>query len=140
MLSIQTLKIEKSESNGLEKLVNLGLAFIDFSKKYPNHMNAILRLEGLDIKRTDFTLGDLRKFILYKSPVRMVLAYISQGIREEVIREDISPEVIAHTLWIQMLGVIQVVALKKSLFEIIDLTPEDLFKNHIELILNGIKR
>ena len=65
--------------------------------------------------------------------------FIKQGIKEKSIRNDIPPAVIANTLWMQMLGVIQIAVLKKSLFEMIELTPEALYENHIELVLNGIK-
>ena len=140
LMNTLTAKVSDLNANGLEKLVKLGWAFIDFSKKFPDHMKSILLLEGMDLKKVTPSMGDLREVIFKGSPVALVLEFIEQGIEEELIRNDIPPRVIAHTLWMQMLGVIQVVAFKKNLFELIEITPESLYKNHIELVLNGIKR
>jgi len=138
-LSETTDRIRNSEVNGLQKLVQLGRAFIQFARQFPDHMNAILRLEGMDLKNTSMSTADMRQFLFERSPVKLVLEFISQGLEENVIRKDIEPQVIAHTLWMQTLGIIQVLAFKKSLFEIIELSPDELFENHIELLLNGIR-
>ena len=139
LMNSMTEKVRKLKKNGLEKLVSLGWAFIDFSKKYPDHMKSILYLEGMDLKKISLSMKDLRDLIYLGSPVALVMEFIQQGIEENLIRNDIPPEVIAHTLWMQMLGVIQIVAFKKSLFEMIEMTPESLYRNHIELVLHGIK-
>ncbi len=122
-----------------EKLVKLGLTFIDFTKKFPDHMNAILLLDGVDFNKISMSAGELRNMIYEESPVRLILDFIDQGIKEKSIRKDISPVIIANTLWIQMLGVIQMALQRRGLFEMIELTPEALYENHIELVLNGIK-
>jgi TetR/AcrR family transcriptional regulator len=134
-----TKEIGNMKYTAMEKLVKLGWAFISFSKEYPDHMGSILKLEGIDLEKTSFSLDDLKKVIYTRSPVRLVMEFIEQGIEEKSIRSDIPPLLIAHTLWMQLLGVIQIVALKKGLFEMLELTPEALYKNHIELVLNGIK-
>jgi len=140
LLNSMTHTIGEMKLNALEKLVKLGLTFIGFSKKFPDHMNAILSLEGVDFKKISSTANDLRLFIYQESPVRQVLEFIDEGIEEKSIRNDIPPIIIANTLWIQMLGVIQMALKRRVLFEMIELTPEDLYKNHIELVLNGIKQ
>ena len=139
LMNTLTADIKKMKVSGIEKLVKLGLAFIEFSRKFPDHMNSILSLEGLDIQKISLSISDLRALIYRDSPVKLVMDFIRQGVKEASIRDDIPPAVIANTLWMQMLGVIQIAVLKKSLFEMIDMTAEELYENHIELVLNGIK-
>lgn len=139
LMSNMSAGIEKQNLSGIDKLVQLGLAFIEFSRTYPDHMNSILFLEGLDFQKISLSISDLRAMIYRDSPVKLVMDFIRQGVEEGSIRNDIPPAVIANTLWMQMLGVIQIAVLKKSLFEMIESTPEELYKNHIELVLNGIR-
>jgi AcrR family transcriptional regulator len=139
LMNTMTNPIDDMKLNALDKLVKLGLTFIDFSKKFPDHMNAILLSEGVDFNNNSMSENDLRDVIYHVSPVRLVLKFIDQGVEEQCIRNDISPIIIANTLWIQMLGVIQMALQRRGLFEMIKLTPEALYKNHIELVLNGIK-
>jgi len=140
LMNTMTADLEKLEMSGLDKLVLLGRIFIDFSRKYPDHMKSILYLEGMDMGRISMSIKDLGHVIYDASPVKLVMEFIEQGIKEDLIRDDIPTRVIAHTLWMQMLGMIQIVALKKNLFEMIEMTPDVLFENHIELVLHGIKK
>ena len=88
-LSETTESIRNSEANGLQKLVQLGRTFIEFSRQFPDQMNAILRLEGMDLKNTSMSTADMRQFLFIRSPVKLVLEFISQGLEENVIRKDI---------------------------------------------------
>lgn len=139
LMNTLSADIGKMKLNGIEKLVRLGMAFIEFSRKFPDHMNSILSLEGLDIQKTSLNISGLRAVIYKDSPVKLVMDFIRQGVEEAIIRGDIPPAVIANTLWMQMLGVIQIGVFKNSLFEMIEMTPEALYESHIELVLNGIK-
>ena len=124
LMNTMTNSIAEMQLNALEKLVNLGMTFINFTKKFPDHMNAILLLEGVDFNKISLSAGELRDIIYKESPVRLILEFIDQGIKEQGIRNDIPPVVIANTLWIQMLGVIQMALHRRGLFEMIELTPE----------------
>lgn len=128
-----------SAKSGLEKLVALGREFIRFSEEYPNEMRAITELQGLDMDTLSMTRSELREILLTKTPVKLVMEFIRQGISENTIRRDIPPEVIAHTLWLQLLSMLQVGITRKGLFETIEFTPEQLYESHIELVLNGIR-
>jgi len=47
--------------------------------------------------------------------------------------------VIVHTLWLQFLSIVQISIARKGLFEMLDLSAEQLYESHIELVLNGIR-
>lgn len=139
LMNSMTQAIEKMKLNAIEKLIKLGMTFIDFSNKFPDHMNAILLLEGVDINKIGKSSADLRHLIYQESPVKLVLKFIELGIEEKSIRRDIPAIIIANTLWLQMMGVIQMALKRRVLFDMIELTPEALYKSHIELVINGIK-
>ena len=139
LLNSKTESIRKIKGNAIQKLVKLGWAFIGFSKDFPDQMNSILFLEGLDMQRISMSISDLRNVIYRDSPVKLVMEFVEQGIGENTVRKDIPPEIIANTLWMQMLSVIQLVTVKKVLIEMVEPTPEKLYESHIELVLNGIK-
>lgn len=140
LMNSMTGDLKSFKMNGLDKLVRLGRIFIEFSRNYPDHMRSILSLEGMDLGRFSMSIKEFSQVIYEASPVKLVMEFVKQGIDEDLIRNDIPQRVIAHTLWMQMLGVIQIVSLKKNLFEMIDMTPDALFENHIELVLHGIKK
>lgn len=139
ILNEQVKGLSDSGKSGLEKLVALGKGFIRFSREYPNEMSAITELQGLAPGAISMPQAELREILLTQTPVKLVLDFIRQGIAENTIRKDIPPLVIAHTLWLQFLSVVQISINKKGLFEMIEFTPEQLFESHIEIVLNGIR-
>jgi hypothetical protein len=68
----------------------------------------------------------------------MLVKVVEEGIREKLIRSDIPAPLIAHTLWMQMMSVIQFVSTEGSLIAMLDLTPEKVFESHFQLVFNGI--
>jgi TetR/AcrR family transcriptional regulator len=131
--------IREQPGNALEKLVMMARACIDFSQKHPDRMNSIMLLEGFELQGISYSIQELREMIYRESPVGLVLEMVEQGVTENLIRSDIPPEVIAHTLWMQMLSVIRFVTMKTVLFEMLDLSPSRVYESHFELISNGIR-
>ena len=123
----------------LEKLGQMGLATIQFSKTHPDQMKAI---QGLMIKEPggpELTSGEVQSIVYGDSSVGMLIQVVEQGMRDREIRADIPAPLIAHTLWMQMMSVIQFVNTEQVLIEILELSPEKVFEIHFELVLNGIK-
>jgi AcrR family transcriptional regulator len=125
--------------NALEKLVHMGRECIGFSNSHPDHMKAIMTLEGFELQSISYTVEEIQDMIYRESPVGMVIQIVEQGVREKLIRSDIPPPLIAHTLWMQVLSVIRFVMMKKSLFEMLELSPAQVYESHFELVLNGIR-
>lgn len=134
-----TKGIKSMKENALEKLLSMGRACIEFSKKYPDHMRSIMYLEGFELLQISLSTQEIREMIYRDSPVGMVVKIVEQGVREQLIRNDIPSSVIAHTLWMQLLSVVQFVTMKPAFIKVLDLSPSSVYESHFELILNGIK-
>lgn len=139
LLNSITEKVRESGGNALEKLLLMGRACIDFSNSHPDHMKAIMTLEGFELQSISYTVEEMQEMIYKESPVGMVIEVVEQGVNEKLIRNDIPPILIAHTLWMQVLSVIRFVIMKKSLFEMLELSPTSVYESHFELVLNGIR-
>jgi AcrR family transcriptional regulator len=131
--------IEKMEGNAIEKLIAMGRATIRFSQQYPDHMKSIIFLEGFELQQVSFSPSEFREVIYKESPVGMVVKIIEQGVREKIIRNDIPPPVIAHTLWMQMISVMRFVNDRSAMFEMLELSPAALYESHFEVVINGIR-
>jgi hypothetical protein len=69
----------------------------------------------------------------------MVVEIIEQGVTEKVIRSDIPPPIIAHTLWMQMISVMRFVDNRSAMFKMLELSPAALYESHFEIVINGIR-
>jgi len=139
LLNSITDGVNKVQGNALEKLLHIGRACIEFSNSHPDHMKAIMTLEGFDLQSISLTIEEMQDMIYKESPVGMVIQIVEQGVGEKLIRSDIPSTLIAHTLWMQVLSVIRFVIMKKSLFEMLDLSPANVYESHFELVINGIR-
>ncbi len=139
LLNSVTDMVRKNSGSAIEKLLHMGRACIDFSNTHPDHMKAIMFLEGYELQSISYSVEEMKNMIFKESPVGMVIRIVEQGVSEKLIREDIPPMLIAHTLWMQILSVIRFVMMKKSLLEMLDLSPSQVYESHFELVLNGIR-
>jgi AcrR family transcriptional regulator len=139
MLKTTLSGIEKMKGNAIEKLVSMGRATIQFSQKFPDHMKSILYLEGFELQQVSFSANEFRDVIYKESPVGMLIRILEQGVREELIRKDIPPPIIAHTLWMQMISVMRFVTNRSTMFQMLELSPSALYESHFELVINGIR-
>ena len=112
MLNSITDGVNKVQGNALEKLLHMGRACIEFSNSHPDHMKAIMTLEGFELQSISLTIEEMQDMIYKESPVGMVIQIVEQGVGEKLIRSDIPPPMIAHTLWMQVLSVIRFVMMK----------------------------
>lgn len=139
LLRAFTLKAAELEGSALEKLQRMGWACVEFSKSHPDHMKSIMTLEGLEPGSTSYTSSEVQNLIYNESTVGTVIQVVEQGVAEKMIRSDIPGLLVAHTLWMTVLSVIRFVTMRRELVEMLDLSPENIFKSHFELVLNGIR-
>ncbi len=139
LLAQETGGIEEGPGTALEKLVKLGRAAIAFSQKHPDHMKSIIFLEGMEMQQVSFSATEFQEVVYKESPVGMVVRIVEQGVRERLIRNDIPPLVIAHTLWMQLVSVMRFVMSRSLMFQMLELSPESLYENHFEVVINGIR-
>ncbi len=138
LLATITREIQDLKQNAIEKLIRMGRACIEFAGSHPDHMRAIITLEGFEMEHISYSMKQMQEMIYQDSPVGMVIQIVKQGIGEGSIRADIPAELIGHTLWMQMISVIQFVTRKKVLFDMLDLTPGEVYESHFKLVLSGI--
>ncbi|MDX2430370.1 MAG: TetR/AcrR family transcriptional regulator [Bacteroides sp.] len=134
-----TLNASEGAGNAIEKLQHMGWACVEFSKSHPDQMKSILTLEGLESGSISYTRSDVQNLIYNESTVGTVIQLVEQGVAEKLIRSDIPAILVAHTLWMSVLSVIRFVSMEEGLFEMLELSPENIFKSHFELVLNGIR-
>ena len=139
LLNSFTSKAAEQVDHAIEKLGQMGLATIQFSNTHPDQMKAIQNLILMEPEHVELTTGEVQSIIYGDSSIGMLIQVVEQGIEHKQIRSDIPAPLIAHTLWMQMMSVIQFVHTEKSLIDILELTPEKVFEIHFELVLNGIK-
>ena len=123
----------------VEKLGQMGLATIEFSKTHPDQMKAIQGLMVREPDSVELTSGEVQDIVYSDSSVGMLIKVVEQGMRNRQIRSDIPAPLIAHTLWMQMMSVIQFVNTEQAIIKILELSAEQVFEIHFELVLNGIK-
>jgi len=139
LLNSFTSQAADEAENAIQKLGQMGLATIHFSKTFPDQMKAIQNLMAKEPGSMELSTGEVQSIVYSDSSVGRLMQVVEQGIRDKEIRSDIPAPLIAHTLWMQMMSVIQFVNTENALIEILELSPEKVFEIHFELVLNGIK-
>ena len=139
LLNTYTSKAAEQVDYAIEKLGQMGLATIQFSRMHPDQMKAIQSLMTKEPGGVELSTGEVQSIVYGDSSVGMLIKVVEQGMQDKEIRSDIPAPLIAHTLWMQMMSVIQFVNTETKLIEILELTPEKVFEIHFELVLNGIK-
>lgn len=139
LLRTITLKAATGEGNALEKLGRMGRATIEFSRKDPDRMKAIMTLEEMEPETLSVTTSDVQDLIYKESTVGTVIQVVEQGVNEKVIRSDIPVLLVAHTLWMTVLSVVRFVTMKPALLEALELSQDQILESHFEMVLNGIR-
>lgn len=138
-LSTWTSQAAEVEGNAIERLQGMGWSCVEFSHTHPDHMKAIMTLEEVEPQSISLSTSDVQDMIYNESTVGTVIQVVEQGVREQLIRSDIPAALIAHTLWMSVLSVIRFVSKKEGLMEMLELTPDQIYRSHFELVLNGIR-
>lgn len=139
LLREATLKATEGEGNAVEKLGRMGRATIEFSRKDPDRMRAIMTLEEMEPSTLSVTTTDVQDLIYKESTVGTVIQLVEQGVKEKLIRADVPTMLIAHTLWMTVLSVVRFVTMKPALLEVLELTQDQILESHFALVLNGIR-
>lgn len=134
-----TLKASKGKGSAVEKLQLMASACVEFSRSHPDQMKSIMTLEGFEPGSMSYTSDDVQHLIYHESTVGTVIQVVEQGVAEKLIRSDIPAPLVAHTLWMAVLSVIRFVTMQEDLVELLDLSPDEIFESHFELVLNGIR-
>lgn len=125
--------------DAIEKLLLLADAFIQFCKEESGLANSIFFFQGCDFDMLNIDQESIKNDFLNTSPIELVHQFVQEGVEQGTIRTDIPIETISHTLWAQLMGVIQVSDKKKALFDLVNITQQDILESHFKIILNGLR-
>ncbi len=131
-------KAMKPSMNAIENLLTMARIFVEHFEEDHAVAHSVLFFQTCDLKTLNLDMEQINRAFIEDSPIHMVSEYVQKGVKEGLIRNDIPAEVLSSTLWAQLLGVMQIITVKKELFEIIQITKEDVIDSHIKIVLNGI--
>jgi AcrR family transcriptional regulator len=132
-------KIVDKNKNAIDNLLIIADAFIKFTQNKKQLANSILFFEGCDIEKMNIDHDQIRNSFLNESPIHLVTEFVHEGIKQNLIRSDIPVNILSNILWSQLIGVLQVANRKKELFDLVNITREELIQNHFKIVLNGIR-
>lgn len=139
MLSGRIVQSISTAASALDNLRKMGEVFFLFSTDEPVYFNSMMFFEGKDLEQLQIDQEELdRSFQL--SPIKLLYEVIESGIKDGSIRNDLSVPALANTLWAQTLGVLQVIRNKKEVFELFQLSPQEVMQCHYELVLTGVTK
>lgn len=138
LLSENLSKVVKTDLSAAENALELGRAYIRFSKEHPGYFKIIMTCQSAGLERTEY----FRKSILFEpgSPLLVFLEVIEAGRRDGTIRKDIPAVELAVVLWSQMTGVLQFVHYRPGIFEIFNVDEDRIFQNLFYVLQDGIIR
>jgi hypothetical protein len=84
--------------------------------------------------------SDVQNMIYSESTVGSVLQVVRQGVEEGLIRPDLNPVLIAHTIWMSVFSVLRFVGVKSNLLGILEIDQETVYASHFEMVFNGIRK
>ncbi len=126
-----------ADKDGYNNLLALAMAFIRFSREYPDYFDLFMHYESSRMNALNIDQDRIQLYLKEQSPLALVSQQVLRGIEDGSLRNDLSPEIFSATLWSQMLGVLIVLNSKADLYEIFDLKAEKILQAHLELVSNG---
>ncbi len=130
----ETISQEKST---IENLMEIGRAYVRFSRDYENYFKTLLHFEGSE----NFNLShDLYAQMCHQGddPMSFLIEMLRQGIDDGTVRSDIAPGVLAHCLWSQTTGILKLTKTKDFHFDLKDHSEDEIIQAHLEIINHGI--
>lgn len=132
-------KVDRNK-NAIDNLLIIANTFIQFTQKETQLANSILFFQGCEIGKMNLDHEQIKHSFLKESPIQLVTEFVEQGIREGTLRDDIPPSSLSNILWSQMVGVLQVTSSKKELFDLVNITGDELIENHFKIVIKGIQK
>ncbi|MBN2350785.1 MAG: TetR/AcrR family transcriptional regulator [Bacteroidales bacterium] len=130
----------KNNYSGLENLKELGKAFVAFSKNHEDYFNLFTYFQTSDIERLNMPREKLQSHIIEESPLALVTQCVKQGIHDGSLRNDIPVNEFAFALWTQLMGVVVVAKNKKGIYELYNISEDQIIDTHFNIVIHGGKR
>ena len=128
-------KVVTMEKTVLENLISIGLSFVNFARKHSDYFKVMSHFEN-----KDFTSCAMDHEHTEKDDVMdFLVKLIEKGRQDGSLRNDLVPETVAHILWAQTTGVLQLMSVKDLHNHTNNATEDDLILAHFEIMANGIR-
>jgi len=132
-------KIDKNRK-GLENLIELGHVLVEYSLKYTNYFELYIHFQSSQLNQLNVKIDYIKDFFITKSPFAILLNIVKQGIIDGSLRNDISENELAATLWSQMLGILAIIHNKSEILKIFKVDNQKVLETHFNIIINGCKK
>ena len=129
-----------SEMKGYQMLVVMASSFIQFSVEFKDYFNILQYCESKTRNNLEISQEEFKRQVMDDSPLFLVSKCVEIGQKDGSLRSDIPPTILASLLWSQMMGLIMVSNTHKEIYNFYNVSVEELFKTHIEVIGNGCKK
>lgn len=106
-----------SQEIGIDKVVAIGHAYIEFYKQYPNYFNAMVYYESNELDFSEENECALACEEQGQKTLQVVASAVQNGIDDGSIRSELHPFETAVILWGQSTGMIQIAAIKGNHLE-----------------------
>ncbi|MBU0763365.1 MAG: TetR/AcrR family transcriptional regulator [Bacteroidetes bacterium] len=128
-----------ANESGLKNLLEMGHAFIRFSKEYKNYFQIFMFFQTSNFAKLNIAPGELQHYFVHRSPFAILAEIVQKGIDDGSLRADIPAPVLATTLWSQIIGLMTVLENKRELHRLYNIEQQDILNTHFELLVNGGK-
>jgi len=125
--------------SGLETLRELGLALVDFSNLHPDYFNALIFFQGRDVEQQKLQEAKVKDFMANRNSLTLLNETVKRGIADGSVRSDVPIVELSTTLWAQMMGILVMYSAKQMVFNLHNVSREQLVNNHLILISNALK-
>lgn len=114
---------------GRTKVMEMGQAYFDFYRRYPDYFNAMLYYENYELDFNDENPYAQECHQSSKRALNLLADTIQLGIDDGTVRRDLAPLKVAFNLWGQAMGLVQLISLKERLLE-----------DHFQIEIKELKR
>jgi AcrR family transcriptional regulator len=121
----------------LDKILAIGKAFVQFAREKTDYFKTLIYFTSLP----DCHNAHERYTKLCEEkadPMSFFIQILQQGIDEGKLRPDIPALQLAHILWTQTTGILNLAATKNIHYDLNNCSEDEIINNHIEIIKNGI--
>jgi len=128
---------DNKDQTGIEKFLKLATLFINFTKQYPNHYNALLSYR--EHRENCPALGKIITSTIEENENinRIISDIIKVGQTDKTIKKDIDADKLSLAIWGNFTGIMPSSILSEK--TTLNFNPEDIIKYHFELLINAIR-
>lgn len=127
--------------SGLDQVVALGRAYVEFAAELPLQFEVLARFEATDASAIDVATNHGACLAAGARVHALITAVLERGMRDGSIAATAgSPRAIALSLWAMTHGTIQVATLKRAVLTRQGVTPADLVEQTLRMAAIALKR